>query len=268
MHFKLVILDRKFIIEFTSVLVKFIFALKCFPNSNLEYDRFDIFDSFCFSFIRYLNLKKICKICKCGRVCQSGDQLRKHIKNEHEERIIQCDISDDCNYTASSEKQLLKHKEIDHIKKICRFWIQNVCRFGSNCKFDHPVFCIYKENRCPNYGCQKYQGRERQKCRFQSSCTRPDCWYSHQLPAQSWGPAGREERDKPSSDSSGVQDDSRNCDIRSEQRDTRRQVLCRFNNNCTRPNCWFSHEADFLVKRQNFSQNHQPIGRKGRQWGI
>lgn len=159
---------------------------------------------------------------KCGKVCKSGEQLRNHIKNEHRERILQCDLSDKCNYTASSERQLVKHKEIDHVKQICRFWIQNSCRFRSN------------------------------------------CWYSHQLPSQSWDPAGREERDTPRIDSHAGHDDPRDRDIRSEQRQSRNQVLCRFNENCRRPNCWFFHDGDFLAKHQS----HPRPGRMGRHWGI
>ena len=83
-----------------------------------------------------------------------------------------------------------KHTERDnreeYRRQVCRYWERNSCRFGENCRFEHPIFCRYRENCRSPTNCSFYHAREEQNwCRFQERCNRREkCQFLHRQNSQ------------------------------------------------------------------------------------
>ena len=72
-------------------------------------------------------------------------------------------------------------------KKICRFYTQNKCKFGRDCRFDHPKFCLnFKKFGMKKFnpkGCEDSCTNYHPKGCFESmrskTCKREDCNFFH-----------------------------------------------------------------------------------------
>ena len=127
----------------------------------------------------------------CGVVFATGGLLRRHISIHHTKTIPKTKC-EECNYIAVSTAQMKKHREI-HIEQtntvdeqeVCQFWIRNACRYGNQCRFEHPVLCKFQENckfltNCNFFHAEVKQNTEQIQCWYADRCSRSDCKYSHQ----------------------------------------------------------------------------------------
>ena len=193
----------------------------------------------------------------CAVTVGTAGHLRRHIRLVHKKElpVINCDK---CSYKCNSKAQLINHKQLNHyehkedleIPENCRFWIKNSCKFGINCKNDHPTIeeiaeskqirrCRFQQNCRAWPNCSFYHEEEerREYCRYQERCSRPDCRYLHQT----------SQRGEYSTFT----------------------VQCRYGENCTwGDSCKFDHS--FLVNRPMQSTRLKPLPmgqvmRQGRQ---
>ena len=119
---------------------------------------------------------------QCEYKARSKEELAEHLNEKHTNRKERCDV---CQMVADNKEQLKKHNETYHNKNrmVCRYWERNNCRFGTNCRYQHPAPaqappkpCRYKNN-CRFWPDCNFSHIE--MCRFQENCTRINCQFEH-----------------------------------------------------------------------------------------
>ena len=129
-----------------------------------------------------------CEFCKA--VFFSTYQLTRHINIHHADPLRHCGT---CSYKTKSDLELREHKDNIHDKdirqqsKVCRYWLSKSCRFGSQCKYEHPENtneerCRYQERCNRGQKCKFYHETRSEtiQCRYQNKCMRiPYCKFSH-----------------------------------------------------------------------------------------
>ena len=141
--------------------------------------------------------------CKdCGTVFMNSAGLKRHMNLYHAQIGQKCS---DCNYIAGSDGQLNNHIYFKHLERaeippetqVCRYFIMNSCRFGSNCRFRHIKICRFQNNCRWGSSCNFYHMPDNQVPSFRSQeqenwktpcrefnegrCMRPNCQFTHFL---------------------------------------------------------------------------------------
>ena len=66
-------------------------------------------------------------------------------------------------------------------KKTCWFWVNRKCKFGNQCKDDHPVQCksMMETGRCSDSRCKLIHPKICRGVYYEGYCSRRNCWYVH-----------------------------------------------------------------------------------------
>ena len=129
---------------------------------------------------------------ECEYQTKEKDHLREHKKSRHgkintEKRTDQIKCKE-CDFRAESNEIMKKHMEVamGHKKQsVCRYFMNNRCRFGRFCRFQHSYA---KETPKSNKQCNLFEkcpkfpscGNEHKEiCKFQEFCKNNSCNYVH-----------------------------------------------------------------------------------------
>ena len=145
---------------------------------------------------------------KCNKTCTSQDDLRRHIYARHE--ALECHL---CEETINSRKELNHHKTTKHnITKVktCKFFILNSCLNNDECLYSHT-----KPTENEGIEGEEYQTKNTdiRKKKRQVVCKRgKKC--------------------------------NRECEFLEEAHMNIRDVLCHFQEDCTKATCPFKHNVN------------------------
>ena len=66
-------------------------------------------------------------------------------------------------------------------KSTCWHWVNRKCKFGNNCKNEHPVQCktMMETGKCPDNRCKLIHPKICRGVYFEGYCSRRNCWYVH-----------------------------------------------------------------------------------------
>ena len=71
--------------------------------------------------------------------------------------------------------------QINKAKKICHFWITKKCKFGTECKYEHPTRCREHMDwgKCKKPNCKLAHPKMCRNMISDSYCSRSNCWFNH-----------------------------------------------------------------------------------------
>ena len=134
--------------------------------------------------------ENILKCMKCNFEAQNEDRLNEHKIKVHDGTPIKCSL---CDYRTFSNEILAKHMKVamGHKKQIeCRYFKQNLCRYGKMCRFKHTSVEQPNEKKaeqCKFYDkCRRFPkcgNNHNEICKYQQNCRNQNCRFVHLEPA-------------------------------------------------------------------------------------
>ena len=73
------------------------------------------------------------------------------------------------------------NKTINKDKNVCSYWITDKCKFGQNCKYEHPTRCREHMDwgKCKTENCELAHPKMCRNMIKDSYCSRSKCWFNH-----------------------------------------------------------------------------------------
>ena len=114
---------------------------------------------------------------ECDFEDNDKQKLMDHKRSNHKQnsRDVKCD---ECDFSTDSKETLRQHMKVamgHKVKRTCKYFLNNTCKFGSMCRYLHTT------NMNSQYGSQKKQlVQPNKQCKFYGRCSKfPNCGFAH-----------------------------------------------------------------------------------------
>ena len=120
------------------------------------------------------------------------EEIRKEVEEEGTEDIVMI-VEDEHSKTNIENKT--KNQEVINKNQIlkkdnnitnrennnCHFWMTKKCKFGNQCKYEHPTRCkeLMENGKCRDTNCKQVHPKICRNMLNDGYCSRKNCWFNH-----------------------------------------------------------------------------------------